>query len=658
MLLRTPSLLLLAALAVTTSLTGCPDPDSDITPTAPVVESTPTEAPTPTATWVATPTQTATATATPTAVPTPTATATPSPYPDRDEDGIAADEDCDDNDGGNFPGNDEVCDGGDNDCDLSADEGVTTSYYEDTDGDGFGNPNAPQPVCDSDEATPQPHLVANSDDCDDTDANAWPGNEETCDSVDNDCDLDVDQELTTVFYADQDGDGAGDESTVAEACEKPDDYVEAGGDCDDNDSTNFTGNTEICDGGDNDCDFSADEGVTTAYFADTDEDTYGNPDSATNACELPDGHVLNSEDCNDNEFEINPDAEEICDSINNDCDDEIDEGVKQTFFADSDLDGYGDPDTTSVVCALPEGHVENDEDCDDTSDDIFPGANELCNEADDDCDEIIDEDPTNPDTFYADVDEDLFGDPNNSETACDAPDGYVIDDQDCNDIDDTINPDAEEFCDNTDDDCNGALIPCTADIDFENPEDRDHFVLEGAGCTDGGVSEGGLAIACPDNKDMVYWLDFDCPEASRVVVTVDLYVGTFLDGSPRNGIDFGTGVGTWGPNPGYAFHMADPHDSTQGSACTEGGDTCPSITLNNSQMVDFANVRTIPDTLYHLDVLIDDSGEAYDLTFPYDADDEQTVSMGIADFATRSGRIGLHCSESSCNFDNFYLEVE
>ncbi|MCB9780516.1 MAG: putative metal-binding motif-containing protein [Alphaproteobacteria bacterium] len=100
------------------------------------------------------------------------------------------------------------------------------------------------------------------------------------------------------------------------------------------------------------------------------------------------------------------------------------------------------------------------EDCDDDDPAVFPGAEERCNGADDDCDGDIDEGAADAANWYRDADGDGHGDPAVSEQACDAPDGYVLSRLDCDDDDPDVHPSAVEIaCDGIDNDCDPDTAP-------------------------------------------------------------------------------------------------------------------------------------------------------------------------------------------------------
>ena len=157
---------------------------------------------------------------------------------------------------------------------------------------------------------------------------------------------------------------------------------------------------------DDDCDTQIDEGCNL-WYRDADSDGYGDPNDS-DTYEHDDYTTQNAQDCNDGNAAINPGASETCNGTDDDCDGVIDEGVKTTFYADTDSDGYGDPASTTQACSAPSGYVANDDDCDDSDSAVNPGASETCNGVDDDCDTQIDEGCS---LLYRDGDSDGYGNP-------------------------------------------------------------------------------------------------------------------------------------------------------------------------------------------------------------------------------------------------------
>ena len=292
---------------------------------------------------------------------------------------VSDDTDCDDADSAVNPGETEVCNGTDDNCDGTADNNASdaTSWYNDGDGDGYGTGAATLACSD-----PGAAWVADNTDCDDGDVGVYPGAAEACDGEDDDCDGTIDDGLAlTSYYPDLDGDGYGDPSGEEEACAAPVGYITDGTDCDDGDSTVNPGETEVCDGLDNDCANGVDDGFTpTTYYLDTDSDGYGSG-GGTVACSSPGAsYVTQGGDCDETDAAVNPGATEACDGEDDDCDGSTDEAGatgESTWYADADTDGFGDALTSVDACDQPAGYVSDDTDCDDAAATAFPGGYEI-----------------------------------------------------------------------------------------------------------------------------------------------------------------------------------------------------------------------------------------------------------------------------------------
>ena len=285
------------------------------------------------------------------------------------------------------------------------------------------------------------------------------------------------------WYLDADGDGWGSDApdqAPLEACFAPAGYAAGTGDCDDADPAVHPGQAEPdcgaqvdanCDGsvgpvdadGDgvdacSDCD-DADSGTgsPSTWSLDADGDGYGGTRLATTSCEAPEGYVAGTEDCDDLDAAVNPDALEVCDGLDNDCSGDIDEGVEggSAWYRDADGDGHGDPGDVIEACGAPGGYVPRGDDCDDRDVGVLPGAAETCDGIDQDCDGSVDEDAEGALPWYPDTDGDGVGATGAASWSCVAIEGHVAVDGDCDDTDAGAYPGATETCDGVDQDCDG-----------------------------------------------------------------------------------------------------------------------------------------------------------------------------------------------------------
>ena len=415
---RSGKTLILTLWMVSTSGSGgCSGPQVEIPPpsTATPVPATPTPGGHTTPTPVPPPTEGAT----PTPVtgteppPPPTQPTGPTPCADVDDDTICASVDCNDLDPNVYPGAPEVCDGQDNNCSGVKDE-------SDLDRDGWHtcagapapgdcddtNPNispAASEICDGIDnncnATTDEGFDQDKDtfatcsvggipaDCNDKSASVNPNASEVCNNIDDNCNGQTDEGTGRTYYQDQDLDGFGSDSVTVQACSPPAGYVVQGGDCDDTSTSVKPNAQELCDGKDNDCDgTTSDESPLSTFYRDADGDTFGTTTTTTQACAAPAGYVNKSGDCDDTVAATYPNATEICDGKDNDCDAQSDEGLTSTYYHDRDGDSYGDPAALVQSCANCSDCVANDDDCNDGNATIYPGAPEAADGIDNNCD--------------------------------------------------------------------------------------------------------------------------------------------------------------------------------------------------------------------------------------------------------------------------------
>lgn len=420
--------------------------------------------------------------------------------------------DCDDSRNDIFPEANEICDGADNNCneivDRDAPDLDKSVYYQDYDGDGYGNVALPLYDC---ALTPPTGTANNASDCDDRTASIHPGVPEVCDGLDNDCDGSTDEDFSVDGVVscefcngiDDDRDGVIDNGfdrdqdgfTDAVECSTClDSFDTCGRDCDDSDELVNPDADEVCDADDLDenCNGVSDDEDTSAvkddvenvWYVDKDQDGFAANSGASQPyrfCDPPVGYAQVLGDCNDNKATVHPEATEL-----------IDDGVDQNCdgyelcYQDADGDDYR-PDatktvfSTSITCTGPGAATGKQQqgDCDDTDPLIYPLSVERCNQADDDCDGKIDENATDltlvescnskddncngqidegvGDTWYKDADADEYGDPTLTRVSCTLPTGYVANNLDCNDADRNIHPGATETCDGADQDCDRSI---------------------------------------------------------------------------------------------------------------------------------------------------------------------------------------------------------
>jgi hypothetical protein len=246
------------------------------------------------------------------------------------------DSDCEDNNAAVNTAATETCNGIDDNCDGSTDPSTSSgaaTWYRDQDRDGYGDNVLSQVAC-----TAPVGYASSKGDCNDRSSAISPAATEMCDTVDNDCDGTVDEAdaaNATSYYTDADGDRYGTGTGTTSCGVLP--GVTTEGDCDDSNSAINPGMQEQCDllNQDEDCDGltedrdSSVQGKLT-FYRDNDGDGYGDLTNPLDSCEVPNGYSITWDDCDDTQSTIHPNATEVCNSVDDNCDGTINESEKDS----------------------------------------------------------------------------------------------------------------------------------------------------------------------------------------------------------------------------------------------------------------------------------------------------------------------------------------
>ena len=295
------------------------------------------------------------------------------------------------------------------------------------------------------------------------------------------------------------------------------------------------------------------------WYPDTDDDGVGTQAGAMRACAAPEGFVKEAGDCAPDDPSVAPGLLDVCDGVDNNCNDVIDEDPDLRLYPDTDEDGYGDAMGQPVLGCRIGGRVADATDCNDGDRDVNPGETEDCTAVDRNCDRDPYEGAANPPIWYRDSDMDTYGDVLREVASCLAPGGYVGRARDCNDRDASIHPGADELCDPEDRNCDGHPTQGAVDVQaFYTDADDDGFGRDDS-----------VEYACDTPVGLVA-VGGDCDDMNVLV-----FPGSHLIETPNDGIDADCdGYDTcrdYGCDSWPDLVVASPRDGARVFAGREGG---------------------------------------------------------------------------------------